>query len=96
MALRGVWQLQKLVVNFCDWGGSSKGIRYCSSCRFDLFCFDSVISFVPGDPTYSLCRLSWNALLWRNVEFASLKVSVACDYVSVLTKMKSCSYDPIE
>ncbi|KAM3329478.1 hypothetical protein ACQJBY_026502 [Aegilops geniculata] len=27
MALRGVWQLQKLVVNFCDWGGSSKGIR---------------------------------------------------------------------
>ncbi|CAM0904052.1 unnamed protein product [Alopecurus aequalis] len=27
MALRGVWQLQKLVVNFCDWGGSSRGIR---------------------------------------------------------------------
>jgi len=28
MALRGVWQLQKLVVNYCDWGGSSRGIRY--------------------------------------------------------------------
>ncbi|CAN6297071.1 unnamed protein product, partial [Urochloa humidicola] len=27
MALRGVWQLQKLVVNYCDWGGSSRGIR---------------------------------------------------------------------
>ncbi|GJN32192.1 hypothetical protein PR202_gb20676 [Eleusine coracana subsp. coracana] len=27
MALRGVWQLQKLMVNYCDWGGSSRGIR---------------------------------------------------------------------
>ncbi|KAL5563792.1 hypothetical protein UlMin_033539 [Ulmus minor] len=22
MALRGVWQLEKLIVNYCDWGGS--------------------------------------------------------------------------
>ncbi|KAL3838177.1 hypothetical protein ACJIZ3_022768 [Penstemon smallii] len=27
MSLRGVWQLQKLVVSFCNWGGSSRGIR---------------------------------------------------------------------
>jgi len=27
MALNGVWQLQKLVVRYCDWGGSSRGIR---------------------------------------------------------------------
>ncbi|CAH8310481.1 unnamed protein product [Eruca vesicaria subsp. sativa] len=28
MALRGVWQLQKLVVSYCNWGGTSLyGIR---------------------------------------------------------------------
>jgi len=25
---RGVWQLQKLTINYCEWGGSSKGVRY--------------------------------------------------------------------
>ncbi|CAN7011853.1 hypothetical protein Bca4012_030411 [Brassica carinata] len=27
MALRGVWQLKKLVASYCNWGGSSRGIR---------------------------------------------------------------------
>ncbi|KAK1290653.1 hypothetical protein QJS10_CPB18g00388 [Acorus calamus] len=27
MALKGVWQLQKLVISFCDISGSSRGIR---------------------------------------------------------------------
>eukprot|EP01018_Ginkgo_biloba_P003684 Gb_40085 [translate_table: standard] len=27
MALKGVWQLEKLTARYCDWGGSSRGIR---------------------------------------------------------------------
>ncbi|KAF8065966.1 hypothetical protein N665_1163s0002 [Sinapis alba] len=27
MALKGVWQLKKLVVSYCNWGGSNRGIR---------------------------------------------------------------------
>ncbi|CAH1452203.1 unnamed protein product [Lactuca virosa] len=27
MSQRGVWQLQKLTVSYCNWGGSSRGIR---------------------------------------------------------------------
>eukprot|EP00252_Welwitschia_mirabilis_P010999 TRINITY_DN2474_c0_g1_i1.p1 TRINITY_DN2474_c0_g1~~TRINITY_DN2474_c0_g1_i1.p1 ORF type:complete len:136 (-),score=16.14 TRINITY_DN2474_c0_g1_i1:191-598(-) len=27
MALNGIWQLHKLVVTWCNWGGSSRGVR---------------------------------------------------------------------
>ncbi|XP_057789301.1 54S ribosomal protein L51, mitochondrial [Salvia miltiorrhiza] len=27
MSVRGAWQLKKLVVSYCNWGGSSRGIR---------------------------------------------------------------------
>lgn len=27
MAVNGVWQLERLTVNYCNWGGSSAGVR---------------------------------------------------------------------
>ncbi|KAL6556445.1 hypothetical protein OROGR_005733 [Orobanche gracilis] len=41
MSVRGVWQLQKLVVGFCNWGGSSRGISsyYCYRVLGDLESF---------------------------------------------------------
>ncbi|KAL6529231.1 hypothetical protein OROGR_014854 [Orobanche gracilis] len=37
MSVRGVWQLQKLVVGFCNWGGSSRGIRFSGLRIIQLF-----------------------------------------------------------
>lgn len=34
MAVRGVWQLKKLVLYFCDHSGSSRGARYARSSAF--------------------------------------------------------------
>jgi hypothetical protein len=47
MALRGVWQLQKLVVNYCDWGGSSRGIRYFDSSNALLVYCDARVGLDP-------------------------------------------------
>lgn len=47
MARRGVWQLQKLTINYCDFSGSSKGTRY--AIYLFLYIFDGMPNYVDFD-----------------------------------------------
>lgn len=87
MALRGVWQLQKLVVNYCDWGGSSRGIRY-DSVRF----FTPVI-LVPLDHGVSV---SFRAILRELVEIRLINVHRCGNWLcrqSILDCGEGCAYE---
>lgn len=46
MSNRGFLQLQKIKLAFCDWGGSSKGVR-------SFFSEDEFYNFVNDNPTIS-------------------------------------------
>lgn len=94
MALRGVWQLNKLVVSYCNWGGSSRGIRYIyiltvfSSNEFmSIFIFmllGAISFYLLGIWVYRFSKLSQSSLFVYNI--ANLQ-----KYEAILGVLKRCS-----
>jgi hypothetical protein len=87
MALRGVWQLQKLVVNHCDWGGSSRGIRYFGSSTVVLVCSDARVVLDPKAGAGAR-RLVWlvytspaSRIARRNEGSVFRRTGVACNVI---------------
>ncbi|KAF4403242.1 hypothetical protein G4B88_028013 [Cannabis sativa] len=68
MAQRGVWQLQKLIVNYCDWGGSSRGISVSSTLLVPppLLSAAGACIGIYGVPTTSIKRVLHSAIRLRN------------------------------